>query len=38
MATAKPVRDTKVTQQKEKDFDVVKPSVGFTDMADDMQE
>ena len=28
----------KVPQTKEKDFDVVQPSVGFTDMSDEMQE
>ena len=27
----------KVPQTKEKDFDVVEPSVGFTDMSDEMQ-
>ena len=26
----------KVPQTKEKDFDVVQPSVGFTDMSDEM--
>ena len=31
-------RESKVPQTKEKDFDVVKPSVGFTDMSDEMQE
>ena len=28
----------KVTQQKEKDFDMVEPSVGFTDMLDETQD
>ena len=28
----------KVPQTKEKDFDVVQPSVEFTDMSDEMQE
>ena len=28
----------KVTQQKEKDFDMVEPQVGFTDMTDENQD
>ncbi len=32
------VQRDKVTQQKEKDFEDVKPNVSFTDQQDDLQE
>ena len=32
------VKGEKVTQQKEKDFEDVKPNIDFTDQLDDLQE